>query len=112
LISVAKDRGWFKTYKPIASAIDISPFTSPPKQLLVLGIGTVEIPTKRSPNLSGVSSHGSLHLKEVLHVPDFLCNVIGSPINSSDDYVVKISFSSKSKGTIKNSQGKKWPILT
>lgn len=118
MISVAKDRGWFKTYTPFASTIDISPFTSSPKQLLVLGIGTVEIPTKRSPNLSGVSSHGSLHLNEVLHVPDFLCNVIGSPINSSDGYVVEISFSSKSKGTIKDSQGKNmayfdihWPLF-
>lgn len=74
--------------------------------MLVLGIGTVEILTKRSPNLSGVSSHGSLILNEVLHVPNFLCNVVGSPINSSDGYVVEISFSSKSKGTIKDSQGK------
>jgi hypothetical protein len=86
--------------------------------LLVLGIGTVEIPTKRSPNLSGVSSHGSLNLNEVLHVPDFPCNIIGSPINSSDGYVVEISFSSKSKGTIKDSQGKNmayfninWPLF-
>lgn len=86
--------------------------------MLVLGIGTVEIPTKRSPNLSGVSSHGSLNLNEVLHVPDFLCNVIGGQLNSSDGYAVVISFSSKSKGTIKDSQGKNmayfdinWPLF-
>jgi hypothetical protein len=86
--------------------------------LLVLRIGTVEILTKRLPNLSGVSSHGCLILNEVLHIPDFLCNVVGSPINSSDGYVVEISSSSKSKETIKDSQGKNmtyfdinWPLF-
>lgn len=69
----------------------------------MLGIGTVEIPTKRSPNRSGVSSHGSLHLKEVLHVPSVICNIIGNPI-FSDGYVIP-EFSTKS-GTIKDSQGK------
>ena len=33
--SVTKDHGWFETYTRFASTIDISPFTSPPKQLLI-----------------------------------------------------------------------------
>jgi hypothetical protein len=94
--SIAKDRGWFKTY---------TPFTSTIENLPVLGIGTVEIPTKRSPNLSGVSSHGSLHLKEVLHVPGFICNIIGSPI-LFDGYNIETGITSKSKGAIKDSKGK------
>ncbi|KAF1997506.1 hypothetical protein P154DRAFT_440960 [Amniculicola lignicola CBS 123094] len=105
-VHVAKDRGWFKTYTPFTSTLNHSPFTSPLDHSPVLGIGTVEIPTKRSPNLSGVSSHGSLHLNEVLHVPGFLCNVIGNLIMFSDGYDVQTSFSPKSKGTIKDSQGK------
>ncbi|RII13658.1 hypothetical protein CUC08_Gglean004428 [Alternaria sp. MG1] len=72
----------------------------------VLGIGTVEIPTKRSPNTSGVSSHASLLLNEVLHVPDFLCNVIGQPLWSTDGYNPTTKSGTKSKGTIKDSQGR------
>jgi hypothetical protein len=105
LSSVAKDVGWFKTYTPFASTIKHSMRTSP-GYLPVLGIGTVEIPTKRSPNRSGVSSHGSLYLKHVLHVPGFICNVIGGSIGISDGYDVEIGYSPKKKGTIKDSPGK------
>ncbi len=71
----------------------------------MLGIGTVEIPTKRSPNLSGVASHGTLILHEVLHVPDSICNFIGKPLFREGEYKVLVSSSSKSNGTIKNRQG-------
>ncbi|KAH6644237.1 hypothetical protein C7974DRAFT_325674 [Boeremia exigua] len=100
-VHVAKDRGWFKTYTPFASTITHSPFTTP-GQFPVLGVGTVEIPTKRSPKRAGVASHDSLHLKEVLHVPDFICNVIGAPI-LSDGYNVILSGRS---GTIKDAKGR------
>ena len=72
----------------------------------MLGIGTVEIPTKRSPNTSGVSSHASLLLHEVLHVPDFICNVIGQPLWLTDGYNPIIKSGTKFKGTIKDSKGK------
>lgn len=74
--------------------------------LPVLGIGTVEIPTKRSPNRSGVSSYSSLRLKEVLHVPGFICNVIGGHIESSDGYHLDTCGSPKSNGTIRDRRGK------
>lgn len=78
------------------------------KHLPVLGVGTVEIPTKRSPNTSGVSSHGTLLLHDVLYVPDCLCNFIGYPV-ISDGYDVTIGSrhtGAKSCGTIKDDQGK------
>ncbi|USP77744.1 hypothetical protein yc1106_05018 [Curvularia clavata] len=103
-VHVAKDRGWFKTYTPFNSTVSDFLFASS-RNTPVLGIGTVEIPTKRSPNRSGVSSHGTLHLKEVLHVPDFVCNVIGGPI-FSDGYDVTIRFGPTKLGTIEDSQGK------
>ncbi|CAO2649753.1 Nn.00g010450.m01.CDS01 [Neocucurbitaria sp. VM-36] len=105
-VHVAKDRGWFKTYTPFTSTVDASPFVSPHKHIPVLGIGTVEIPTKRSPNTSGVSSHGSLLLREVLYVPDCLCNIIGQPLMFTDGYNATLEFSTKSRGTIKDRQGK------
>lgn len=80
-------------------------FTSP-GYLPVLGVGTVEIPTERSPNRSGVSSHGSLHLKQVLHVPDFICNVIGGIVEGSDGYNVETCNGPKTTGTIKDDRGK------
>ncbi|KAH9867720.1 hypothetical protein IAQ61_008315 [Plenodomus lingam] len=104
-VHVAKDRGWFKTYTPFTSKVDGSPFFSPPHHLAVLGIGTVEIPTKRSPNTSGVASHSSLLLHNVLHVPDCLCNFIGQPI-MSDGYNFTLRSGAKSQGTIKDSKGK------
>jgi hypothetical protein len=72
----------------------------------VLGIGTVEIPIKRSLNSSGVSSHGSLLLHEVLHAPDVFCNFIGQPLMITNGYNPTLEFSTKSCGTIKDSQGK------
>ena len=113
-ISVAKDRGWFKTYTPFKSTVDSSPFFGPHTQTPVLGIGTVEIPTKRSPNASGVSSHRSLILHEVLHVPDFICNTIGQPLMYTDGYNVNTygGKSGKHKGIIKDSQGKNAAYFT
>jgi hypothetical protein len=106
MISVAKDRGWFKTYTPFTSTVDASPFVGPSQHLSVLGVGTVEIPTKRSPNTSGVVSHGTLLLHEVLHVPDALCNSIGQPLMSTDEYTPTIYAGTKSRGTIKDIHGK------
>lgn len=94
--SVAKDRSWFKTYIPFSSTLN---------GMEVLGIGTVEIPTKRSPNLSGVSAHSSLCLTEVLHVPSCICNIVGYPL-ISDGYEVTTSRGAKSRGTVTNSNGK------
>jgi hypothetical protein len=105
LTSVAKDRGWFKTYTPFISTLKHSLLTSP-GYLPVLGVGSVEIPTKRSPNRSSVSSYGSLHLKHVLHVPGFICNVIGASISISDGYEVDIGGGPTKWGTIKDSRGK------
>jgi hypothetical protein len=75
--------------------------------LPVLGIGTVEIPTKRSPNQSGTACHGSLLLKEVLHVPDFTCNVLGDPLWESDGYDVTTLTTSSSRGSIVDRHGKR-----
>jgi hypothetical protein len=63
----------------------------------VVGIGTVELPTKISPTKTGPSSHGILRLEKVLHAPSILCNIIGNPI--LDDYEVLTSFSKSPSGT-------------
>jgi hypothetical protein len=73
-----------KAYTPFTSTLDASPFVGLSTQVPVLGKGTVEIPTKRSLDTSGVSLHGSLLLHEVLHAPDVLCNFIGQPLMVTD----------------------------
>lgn len=53
----------------------------------VIGIGTVEIPVKRRPDARGAQGHGVLRLRNVLHVPSCVCNVIGAPI--AKDHVLR-----------------------
>lgn len=50
----------------------------------MIGVGSVDLPTKTLPKKTGPSSHGVIHLKNVLHVPTILCNVIGRGLR--DDY--------------------------
>jgi len=102
--SVAKDRAWFTDYTPYESVVgDLYGMVK--DSLRVEGIGTVELPTKRSPNRSGRDSHGILRLKNVLHVPSALCNIIGGPI--LEDYeVTNGPFGKASLGSIKDRKGR------
>ena len=71
----------------------------------VVAIGTVELPVKRSPSATGPRSHGMLRLRNVLHVPTLICNIIGSPI--LDEHTVHTGFDDKeTKGTIKDKHGR------
>ncbi|KAH7411621.1 hypothetical protein DE146DRAFT_771161 [Phaeosphaeria sp. MPI-PUGE-AT-0046c] len=107
-VHAAKDRGWFKSYTPFSSSVDVSsPIVSASSHPIpVLGIGTVEIPTKRSPNISGASAHGNLLLHEVLHVPDLVCNIIGQPLMTIDGCSIRMEVNKKSKGAIIDGQSK------
>nr|CEG04027.1 unnamed protein product [Fusarium acuminatum CS5907] len=49
-------------------------------ELKVIGIGTVALLTKASPNRTGPRSHGTLRLTNVLYVPSAICNIIGQPV--------------------------------
>lgn len=81
--SVAKDRSWFGAdYIPFESFITNLVGGSTP----VVGIGSVELPTKSSPTKTGRRSHGTIRLKNVLHAPSIFCNIIGRPI--LDEYSV------------------------
>lgn len=92
-VHVAKDRCWFgDDYTPLVSFFTDMVGNS----IEVVGIGTVDLPTKISPTRTGPSSHGILHLKKVLHAPSIICNIIGQPI--LDDYNILTSFSESSLG--------------
>ncbi|KAK4137912.1 hypothetical protein BT67DRAFT_439130 [Trichocladium antarcticum] len=73
---VARDRAWFSTYTPFQTYA--TTFLSG-GQLKVIGIGEVQLPVKLFPKRSGAAAHGTLHLRNVLHVPTAFCNIIGGP---------------------------------
>lgn len=73
-------------------------------QSQVVGIGTVELPVKRSPTATGPQAHGILRLRNVLHIPTSICNVIGRPIQ--EDYDIDTGFGvPDTMGTIIDKQG-------
>lgn len=78
--SVAKDRSWFSDYRPIKSQLgDIYRIGAQGEGQSVIGIGTVHLPVKKSPTATGKDAHGILTLRNVLHVPSNVCNILGSP---------------------------------
>ncbi|OAR01014.1 hypothetical protein LLEC1_02167 [Akanthomyces lecanii] len=93
--SVAKDRSWFDAdYKPISSVLT--------SDAPVIGIGTVHLPVKQTP-AARHRGHGTLTLRNVLHVPSALCNIIGTPL--FHDYKVTLAPIPGSDGTISLSDG-------
>ncbi|KAJ5603639.1 hypothetical protein N7537_006595 [Penicillium hordei] len=79
----AKDRCWFgDDYIPFKSYVtDIAG-----GWVEVIGMGTITLSTRGSPFQTGPHSHSFLRLKNVLHTPAMLCNIIGKPI--MEDYTV------------------------
>ncbi|KIW92870.1 uncharacterized protein Z519_06719 [Cladophialophora bantiana CBS 173.52] len=78
-VHIAIDRAAFKTYVPFKSYVLT---VSDQRQVPVRGIGTVELKLRREP---GSRENHTIVLENVLHVPDWLCNVI------SDIYFVPAS---------------------
>ncbi len=69
----------------------------------VEGVGTVELPTKRTPSSSGPDGHTTLRLTDVLHVPGAECNILGLPV--AHEYKLSTNFRDPSKGSIRDHDG-------
>ncbi|CAG8899290.1 unnamed protein product [Penicillium egyptiacum] len=98
---VAKDRYWFDTdYIPFRSHFtDIAGHSAE-----VIGMGTVNLATMSPPTQTDPDSPSSLRLKNVLHAPATLCNIIGRPV--MDDYTVICGpFSDYPGFIVKNTDG-------
>lgn len=74
--SVARDRGWFSTYTPFPT---FATHYTASRPMEALGVGDVHIPVKLFPKRSGPKAHGTLHLRDVLHAPTAVCNIVGNP---------------------------------
>ncbi|KAK2738769.1 hypothetical protein FQN57_006937 [Myotisia sp. PD_48] len=100
---MSKNKEWFTEYTPINTYLgDIYGVM---EKLPVIGIGTVTLLTKRSPNVRGAKSYDTLVLKNVLHAPSAICNVIGSPI--FDDYDITLGGQLEGiSGSITDKKGK------
>ncbi|KAF2277045.1 uncharacterized protein EI97DRAFT_432658 [Westerdykella ornata] len=97
--SLCNDRGWFTTYTPFASRA--GSMYSKTEDYTIVGIGTVALPVTRSPNRHGANAHTQLILRDVLHCPHAICNVIGLPEAFLQEYDIIIDFGSdRSKGSI------------
>ncbi|PHH56066.1 hypothetical protein CFIMG_001729RA [Ceratocystis fimbriata CBS 114723] len=74
----AKDRSWFcDDYTPFNSVVghSIQNVYTP-----VVGIGSVILPVQRTPGSQDPANHTTIRLRNVLHIPSGLCNIIGCPI--------------------------------
>ncbi|OJD17249.1 hypothetical protein AJ78_02631 [Emergomyces pasteurianus Ep9510] len=104
-VHVAKDRAWFASYTPFKTELGDA-YGMLEKPIPVLGIGTVELVTKRSPNKTGPDSRATLHLKKVLHAPTITCNIIGLPIFDDYDVTCGGETSPVSAGSIADKEGR------
>lgn len=77
----------------------------------VEGVGTVDLPVKRSPNSRGPQGHHVLHLTDVLYIPSCACNIVGEPIL---EVAPQVGFGETSKciGSLKDANGKPIAYLT
>lgn len=99
--SIAKDRSWFDgDYVPFES--EVSQMYGGGPMSRVVGIGTVLLPTKRTPSMSGPAAHTTLRLKNVLHVPDTNCNILAAGLIEDDRIFLILG---KGKNKIQNQDG-------
>ncbi|KAF9690766.1 hypothetical protein EKO04_011015 [Ascochyta lentis] len=76
-VHVAKDKAWFTSYYPFQSSIGSIYNIGAPTP--VIGIGTVELEVKARPRSFWPST---IQLHNVLHAPNYICNVLGRPLAS------------------------------
>ena len=76
----ARDRGWFSHYTPFTTYAQ----SVMGREIRAVGVGDVDIPVKVYPKRSGPRAHGVLRLRNVLHIPSAICNIVGMPTPTDD----------------------------
>lgn len=84
--SVAKDLAWFTSYHSFPSHLKSTYAIGAP--IPVLGNGTVKFSVKALPGSFTIYGASTIELHNVLHVPDYFCNVLGQPL--ADVYQVSL----------------------
>ncbi|KAK0624134.1 zinc-binding domain-containing protein [Immersiella caudata] len=95
-VHIARDRPWFgQDYTPFPSILACG--------LRVEGVGSVELPTKHYPKGKGRRNQGTLHLSNVLHVPEAACNFLGAPLVFQ--YALEMDWKDPSRSFIRDQMG-------
>ena len=85
-VHLSVDRDWFVSYVPFDSQVSTGlcggSLGIDSDALRVHGVGTVEIPVKIRDR-----THRTLRLDNVVHVPDYLCNIVGRPVVDGGNHV-------------------------
>ncbi|KAK2804880.1 hypothetical protein FQN50_006385 [Emmonsiellopsis sp. PD_5] len=100
--SVARDRAWFTDYTPFETRLELPSFAH--HLIPVIGIGTVELLTKRSKNAHGPNARYTMRLENVLHAPSLIANILGAPI--IQDYDIDTDFAHPNNAGLKGKDGK------
>lgn len=96
-VHVANHRDWFISLAPFATTFE----DGNGARVKAAGIGDVQLPTKTHPTRNGAVHQGHILLRDVLHAPSALCNILGYPM--FDDYQCLMDFgASTSKITAPN----------
>ncbi|KAM0523024.1 hypothetical protein ACHAPE_001515 [Trichoderma viride] len=101
-VHVCNDRKWFAELTTFSSSVN-GHLSS--QQVPVAGVGVVNLPVKRGPNLRGPDAHHVLRLTDVLYMPSLVCNIVGFPIFEIADQV-RCGRAEKSQGSIHDENGK------
>ncbi|KAJ8107533.1 hypothetical protein OPT61_g8798 [Boeremia exigua] len=93
-VHVAKDKAWFTSYHAFDSMVSsvYGIDTSTP----VLGIGTVKLTVMATPGSFTTYATSVIEINNVLHVPDYICNILGRPL--TDAYQVNLGGSVREGG--------------
>lgn len=87
-VSVAKDKDWFFNYTPFSTTIG---HIASDSKIEVIGIGDVRLEVNTPSSDPGVQAYATLVLRDVLHCPTAICNIVAFSIN----YEVKVHGSAK-----------------
>ncbi|EGR49887.1 uncharacterized protein TRIREDRAFT_121125 [Trichoderma reesei QM6a] len=102
-VHACNDRKWFTDFTPFPSHVDSATFTG--RAVPVEGVGAVNLPVKRGPNVRGPQAHHIVRLTNVLYVPSSVCNIVGMPIFESGVASVSMGRGPNSKGSLEDRNG-------
>ncbi|KAL7816107.1 hypothetical protein V8C44DRAFT_323995 [Trichoderma aethiopicum] len=103
-VHTCNDKKWFTEFTPFSSFV--KPATFGDYEVPVEGIGAVNLPVKRGPNVRGPQAHHIIRLTNVLYVPSSVCNTVGMPIfHSGVAATYSVHGGSNSKGSLEDRNG-------
>ncbi|TFA97824.1 hypothetical protein CCMA1212_010432 [Trichoderma ghanense] len=103
-VHACNDRKWFTEFTPFSSTVRSAVLTSSTSR--VEGVGSVDLPVKRSPNLRGPGAHHVIRLTNVLYIPSSVSNIVGMPIFQGDAAGYAILDTPNSSGKLTDRDGK------